>query len=66
MVLILQPNRSRPEVDGPLEVIHSAEPQYTKEARHQKIEGLVPVETLITEEGLPTKIRVTKSLHYGL
>jgi len=50
----------------PPSVLHSVDPSYSKEARRKKIAGIVVVSTLINEEGLPTDVRVEKSLGYGL
>ncbi len=55
-----QPNRTPPVV------VHSVDPQYSKEAWKKKITGQVMVSTLVTEQGLPTDVRVEKSLGYGL
>lgn len=46
--------------------IHIAEPEYSDEARRKKIQGIVIVSVLVTEEGLPTEMRVDRSLGYGL
>jgi len=40
--------------------------QYTFEARKKKIQGIVRISVLVTEEGLPTDPRVEQSLGYGL
>jgi TonB family protein len=41
-------------------------PEYSDQARRQKIQGVVVVSMLVTEDGLPTDFRVEKSLGYGL
>jgi len=50
----------------PPALMHSVDPEYSKEARRKKISGIVVVSTLINEQGLPTDVRVEKSLGYGL
>jgi len=52
--------------DTPPRVMHLVEAQYSKEARRKKINGQVIVSTLVNEQGLPTDLRVEKSLGYGL
>lgn len=54
------PNRTPPVV------VHSVDPQYSKQARRKKITGQVMVSTLVNEQGLPTDVRVERSLGYGL
>jgi len=46
--------------------IHTAEPEYSDEARRKKIQGIVIVSLLVTTDGLPTDIRVERSLGHGL
>jgi TonB family protein len=45
---------------------HSVDPQYSDEARRKKIQGNVIVSVLVGEDGLPTQMRIEKSLGYGL
>jgi len=47
-------------------VIHEAEPQYTKEALAAKIGGTVTLSTVIETDGVPSKIKVVRSLGMGL
>jgi TonB family protein len=58
-------HNSGPQGTPPM-VMHSVDPEYSKEARRKKITGIVIVSTLINEQGLPTDVRVEKSLGYGL
>lgn len=58
--LALQPG------DVPPKALYTAMPEYSEQARRQKIQGVVIVSVLVTEEGQPTDIRVEKSLGYGL
>jgi len=50
----------------PPKAIVTAMPEYSEQARRQKIQGVVVVSMLVTEEGLPTDIRVERSFGYGL
>jgi TonB family protein len=50
----------------PPHAIHIAIPEYSDEARRKKIQGVVLVSTLVTEQGEPTDVRVEKGLGYGL
>jgi TonB family protein len=52
--------------DYPPRATHSVNPSYTEEARRKKINGIVILSVLVTEEGLPSDIRVVRSLGYGL
>jgi TonB family protein len=54
------------EADFPPAVLHSVDPVYSDEARRKKIKGTVLVSALVTEEGVPTDLRVDRSLGYGL
>jgi protein TonB len=47
-------------------VLHKAEPQYTKEAIDAKIEGDVILSTMIGADGVPSDIKVVRSLGAGL
>jgi TonB family protein len=47
-------------------IIHSVDPEYSDEARRMKIHGSVVVSVLVTEAGLPTDMRVDRSLGHGL
>lgn len=46
--------------------MHKEEPNYTEKARKAGIEGTVLLRIVITTDGAPTNIRVTKSLDPGL
>ena len=50
----------------PPAVLHSADPEYSDEARRAKIKGVVIVSLLVDADGLPTDIRVVRSLGHGL
>jgi len=41
-------------------------PKYTADAMRQRIQGLVALEVVIGRDGVPTAIRVTRSLDPGL
>jgi protein TonB len=41
-------------------------PKYTADAMRQRIQGLVALEVVISREGIPIAIRVTRSLDPGL
>jgi TonB family protein len=52
--------------DKPPVPIYTPAAEFSKEARAAKIEGIVIVSVLVTEEGEPTDIHVEKSLGHGL
>jgi protein TonB len=41
-------------------------PKYTADAMRQQIQGLVALEVVVSREGIPTEIRVARSLDPGL
>jgi protein TonB len=47
-------------------VAHRVEPEYTKEARDAKIEGVVILSLLIGADGAPSDIKVVRGLGKGL
>src|SRR3954471_15213308 len=47
-------------------VIHKTESQYTKEARDAKIEGDVILSSVIGADGVPSDIKLVRSLGMGL
>lgn len=47
-------------------VIVEVKPTYTNEALQHKIQGTVVLELVVTREGRPSQIRVTRSLDEGL
>jgi TonB family protein len=47
-------------------LIHAVDPQYSDEARRKKITGIVRLSVLVGEDGVPTDMRVEKSLGHGL
>lgn len=47
-------------------VRNTADPSYTREAKQAGIQGTVMLEIVITEEGIPSRIRVLSPLGYGL
>lgn len=53
------------EVKAPA-VIHKVEPEYTEEAKNEKVEGMVFLTTVIETDGTASDIRVMKSLNPGL
>jgi TonB family protein len=57
--------RSQP-YDKPPVPIYTPAAEFSKEARAAKIEGIVIVSVLVTEEGETTDIRIEKSLGHGL
>lgn len=50
----------------PPRATYVAVPQYSEEARRKRIEGVVLLSTLVTEQGSPTDVRVEKGVGYGL
>ena len=58
-------NRMGSGVTPPRPIVNTM-PEYSEQARRQKIQGVVVVSMLITEDGLPTDFRVEKSLGFGL
>jgi len=50
----------------PPKLIHSVDPQYSKEARKAKFSGVVEVYLVLDENGNPTHVRVAKSAGMGL
>jgi protein TonB len=54
------PGRSAPVA------IHTANPEYTEEARRAKIEGAVLLQIVIDEKGIPTEPEALRSLDKGL
>jgi TonB family protein len=59
----LAPSRA---YDKPPIPSHSEEPEYSTAARQEKIQGVVIVSALVTEDGFPTDLRVERSLGHGL
>ena len=47
-------------------VISSAEPEFSEEARRNKMGGNVLVHVVVNEQGLPTRVRVVRGLGLGL
>jgi TonB family protein len=58
-------NGMGPGVTPPRPIVN-AMPEYSEQARRQKIQGIVVISLLVTEEGMPTDFRIEKSLGYGL
>ena len=50
----------------PPTVLSEVEPEYSEEARKAKWQGMVIVEAVIDEHGIPHQLRVTRSLGLGL
>jgi TonB family protein len=50
----------------PPKAIHVQEAEFSEEARRKKIEGTVIVSFTVSEQGLPTNLRIVKSIGYGL
>ncbi|MFZ0590433.1 MAG: energy transducer TonB, partial [Bryobacteraceae bacterium] len=53
------------DVKAPV-VLYKAEPEYTKDAKARKIEGTVFLHIVVSADGLPENIKVTRSLDPGL
>jgi TonB family protein len=60
-----RPNRYR-AYDKPPVATKVGEPEYSDEARRKKIQGIVMVSVLVTEEGFPADPRVERPLGHGL
>jgi len=45
---------------------YQPEAEFSEEARKKKIEGVVTISLLVTADGLPTDLKVVKSVGYGL
>lgn len=50
----------------PPRAVHFADPEFSREARKKRIQGIVILSTLVNEHGEPTDIRVEKGIGYGL
>jgi protein TonB len=50
----------------PPTLLKQVAPTYTADAMRQRIQGVVALEVVISREGIPTAIRVTRSLDQGL
>lgn len=50
----------------PPKLIQNVMPEFSTEARKKKIQGIVIVSALVTEDGEPVDLRLEKSLGYGL
>jgi TonB family protein len=55
-----------PPGSTPPRPIYQPIPEYSNEARKKRIQGSVILSTLVNEQGVPTDIRIEKSLGYGL
>lgn len=58
--------RPAPVTRTPPKVIFRQEPEFTKEARKQKINGSVLVDLIVDANGMPTHVRVERGLGFGL
>src|SRR5262249_37974281 len=47
-------------------LIRRVEPEYTEEARAARVQGMVVLETVVSEDGTAKVSRVVRSLGYGL
>ncbi len=47
-------------------VLKKVDPNYTSEARAERVQGTVIIQVLIDEKGLPTKVTILSPLGYGL
>jgi protein TonB len=47
-------------------IVHKIEPQYSEQARTEKVEGTVTLKVVVDTNGHPSDIRVVKSLGHGL
>jgi TonB family protein len=54
------------QYDKPPTALYAPAAEYSEQARRAKFGGVVLLTVLVTEEGLPTDIKVTKSLGMGL
>jgi TonB family protein len=52
--------------DTPPKAIHTVEAEFSDEARRARYQGTVLVSLLVTEEGLPSDLRIEKALGEGL
>ena len=59
------PSPAQHFADAPV-LVSSAPPQYTADAKANKISGAVVVSLVIDEQGLPTQVKVVRGLGYGL
>jgi TonB family protein len=50
----------------PPKAIHRVEPEYSEEARHAGVQGMVILQTVIDTSGRPTRITVLRPLGFGL
>jgi TonB family protein len=50
----------------PPRILYAPDPEYSEQARRKRIQGVVIVSTVVDEQGMPTDIRVEKSLGHGL
>ncbi|MBV9768773.1 MAG: energy transducer TonB [Bryobacterales bacterium] len=50
----------------PPAIIHTIEPEYTKQALKAKIEGMVVLHAIIGVDGVPSNITIDKGLQKGL
>jgi TonB family protein len=50
----------------PPKLIHSVDPDYSKEARKAKFSGVVEVYLVVDEDGNPTHVRVVRGVGMGL
>ena len=57
--------RIGPNVSAP-QVLHSAEPEFSQEARRKKVSGSVVLHLIVDEQGLPQNITVVHGLGSGL
>ncbi|MGA2084504.1 MAG: energy transducer TonB, partial [Terracidiphilus sp.] len=47
-------------------LVNNIVPEFSDQARREKIQGVVMVSLLVNEEGVPIDLSVTKGLGYGL
>ncbi len=52
--------------DTRVKLVHQVDPEYSDQARSQKIQGVVLVSLVVNEKGEPTDLQVEKSMGYGL
>jgi TonB family protein len=50
----------------PPTLLKQVTPKYTADAMRQRLQGVVALEVVVSREGIPTEIRVTRSLDPGL
>lgn len=50
----------------PVKCLYCPDPEYTDEARHEKLQGSVTLRVLVTKDGRPGQIKIVKGIGLGL